>query len=269
MKVYETLFKAHREQPLTEVFAHFYAINGDYDEPFKIVARATVDGIDAWHFHQERFRAKYSNTSVPKLKNYLQYTFKRLMELEQNEPGRYFIFSEDGDWVCFNTGLQNAYGADLVAVFNRYKARPGAEFRVVPDYVFKGCNAPSDSSYRARFGMNVPDLAWYSTDSRDYVFDTSYALERDVFDHLFDRAKERAGLPNVSDEVVRNYLRGAIENIIPKIRRNYKVAIPVYYVEERRMQLLLPFQSANASDVSCFLIVSIGVQNSPLIGIQF
>jgi hypothetical protein len=54
---------------------------------------------------------------------------------------------------------------------------------------------------------------------------------------------------------VRNYLRGAIENLIPKIRRNYKVAIPVYYVEEKRMQLLLPFVSASdASDVSCFLV---------------
>ena len=46
-----------------------------------------------------------------------------------------------------------------------------------------------------------------------------------------------------------------MENLIPKIKRNYKVAIPVYYVEERRMQLLLPFFSAgNANDVSCFLI---------------
>ena len=70
-----------------------------------------------------------------------------------------------------------------------------------------------------------------------------------------DRAKERAGLPNATDDAVRNYLRGAIENLIPKIRRNYKVAIPVYYVEEKRMQLLLPFVSASdPTDVSCFLV---------------
>ena len=43
-------------------------------------------------------------------------------------------------------------------------------------------------------------------------------------------AKELFGwtdMPNVPDEVVRNYLRGAVENLIPKIQRNYKVAIPV------------------------------------------
>ena len=60
-------------------------------------------------------------------------------------------------------------------------------------------------------------------------------------------------MPNASDEVVRNYLRGAIENLVPKICRNYKIAIPVYFVEEKRMQLLLPFVSAT-SDVSCFLV---------------
>lgn len=96
---------------------------------------------------------------------------------------------------------------------------------------------------------------WYSRDSRDYVFDTSYDLDKDAFDHLFERAKERAGLPNAPDEVIRNYLRGALENLIPKIMRNYKIAIPVYYVEEKRMQLLLPFVSASDSnDVSCFLV---------------
>jgi hypothetical protein len=126
---------------------------------------------------------------------------------------------------------------------------------VVPDWVFKGCYAPNDRQYRDRLGTELPDLAWYSVDSRDYVFDARYRLERDVFDHLFERAKERAGLPNAPDEVVRNYLRGALENLVPKIRRNYKVAIPVWYVEEKRMQLLLPFVSAsNSNDVSCFLV---------------
>jgi len=72
---------------------------------------------------------------------------------------------------------------------------------------------------------------------------------------MFERAKDRSGFPaDATDESVRNYLRGAIENLVPKIRRNYKTAIPVYYVEEKRMQLLLPFHSSNGRDVSCFLV---------------
>lgn len=255
MKTYESLFKLYRDQPIDSVFAHFYPIGGDYDEPFAIVARATVDGIDAWHFQQERFKDKYANQKLPKLRNYLNYTFRRLVELGQGDPDRFFVTSSDGEWITFNTGLQNAHGSDLMAVFNAYKPRADVPARRAPDWVFKGCYTPNDRKYHSHFGSKVPDIAWYSIDSRDFVFDTSYGLEKEVFDHLFERAKERAGLPNVPDEVVRNYLRGAMENLVPKIRRNYKVAIPVYYVEEKRMQMLLPFNSAsNASDTSCFLV---------------
>jgi hypothetical protein len=253
MKTYVSLFKGHRDHAPEATFAHFYPIDGDYDEPFKIVARQSIDGIDAWHFHQDRFKNKHPNTSVPKLKNYLNYTFKRLLDLEKSSPGQYFLPSKDGEWISFNTGLNNIHGSDLLAIFQRYKSRAGAPTR--PDWVFKGCYAPNDRAYRDRFGLRVPELAYYSTDSRDFVFNIKYQLERDVFDHLFERAKERAGLPNANDEVVRNYLRGALELLVPKIKRNYKVAIPVWYVEEKRMQLLLPFISAsNSSDVSCFLV---------------
>lgn len=255
MKSYVSLFKMHREQGADEIFAHAYPIKGDYDEPLALVARQTVDGVDAWYFQQQRFQDKYANQAYPKLRNYLNYTFKRLVTLEQQAPGQFFIKSPDGNWITFNTGLQNAHGSDLMVIFEKYKPRFGMPQRETPDWVFKGCYPPGDRHYQAHFGTNQPDIAWYSKDSRDYIFDTEYSLDRDVFDHLFERAKARAGMPNFSDDVVRNYLRGALENLIPKIRRNYKVAIPVFYVEEQRMQLLLPFSSAsNANEVSCFLV---------------
>ncbi|HEV2336982.1 MAG TPA: DUF3825 domain-containing protein [Stellaceae bacterium] len=254
MRPYASLMRWHREQSLDTVFAHFYPIDGDYDKPLKILAAHTIDGTDAWSFRQQRFIDKYARTtSVPKLRNYLNYTFLRLVDLEQTEPGRYFRFSYDQDRICFNTGLQNHHSSDLMATFQRYKAHSDVPLR--PDWVYKGCFAPNDSGYRDSFGKETPDIAWYIDDSRDYVFDINYHLERDFFGHLFDRAKERAGLPYVSDEVVGNYLRGTLENLVPKIKRNYKIAIPVYYVEEKRMQLLLPFVSANnVNDVSCFVI---------------
>lgn len=255
MKPYQSLFKLYKAQPLEAVFAHAYPINEDYDRPFERVAEQTIDGRDAWDFHQTRFAVKHSG-SVPKLKNYLNYTFVRLIELEQQEPGRFFVYSAQNDWVTFNTGLQNLVGSDLLAMFQHFQPAPHTpKDKTFPDWVFKGCYPPNDRKYRTLFGANVPDIAWYSTDSRDFVFDTGYHLDRDAFNHVFERAKQRAGLPNAADEVVQNYLRGALENLIPKIKRNYKIAIPVYYVEERRMQLLLPFISASDSaDVSCFLI---------------
>lgn len=263
LKEYGSLFRQFRDQPAGSVFAHFYPVRKDpnppdFDEPFRAIARQTSDGFDSWTFQQERFRKKHASSDVPKLKNYLNYTFVRLIALDKEAPAEhYFVSSPDDEWVTFNTGLQNPHGVDLLAVFQRYKERPqvGQPPQVRPDWVYK-CTSPSnDGRYRNIFGNRIPKLAWYSKDSRDYVFDTSYHLDRDAFDHLLERAKERAGLPDATDEVIRNYLRGALENLLPKIARNYKVAIPVYYVEEQRMQLLLPFFSAsNASDVSCFLV---------------
>ncbi len=254
MKTYQSMFRRYREQPPATVFCHMYAIDGDYDAPLKTLAARTSDGADAWNFSQAKFLSKYRN-AVPKLRNYLDYTFVRLQELEQARPGAHFRVSADGEWICFNTGLQNIHQADLLAVFQSYRARPNDDGRVSPDWVFKGCHAPNERAFRDHFGTSIPDIAWYSFDSRDYVFDINYSLEQDVFDHLFDRAKERAGMPNAPDEVVRTYLRGALQGLVPKIKRNYKVAIPVWYVEEKRMQLLLPFVSAsNTSEISCFLV---------------
>jgi hypothetical protein len=264
LKAYESLFCLYAAQRPEIVFAHFYpprrdvAIGPpDFDAPFKEIAKSSLDGFDSWTFQQAKFRAKHAYSLVPKLKNYLNYTFVRLVTLEQESPGDYFLVTADQNWTCFNTGLQNSYGADLLAIFQRYRPKANSQsgYGIRSDWVFKGCHTPSDRQYRGVFGTRSPKIAWYSRDSRDYVFDTSYGLDKDAFDHLFERAKDRAGLPNAPDEVIRNYLRGAIENLIPKIMRNYKIAIPVYYVEEKRMQLLLPFVAANDSnDVSCFLV---------------
>ena len=233
MKAYRSLFRRVRGQALDTVFAHFYAIKIDpsradyipanYDRPFRMVAEKTSDGYAAWQFHQPRFQHKHRMSDVPKLRNYLDYTFVRLNELEQTHPGKHFRYSADQERVCFNTGLQNKHGADLLATFVRYKERPGAPERISPDWVFKGCYAPNDLNYRSYFGTDVPEIAWYSTNSRDFIFDLTYQLQRDVFDHLFERAKERAGMPNAHDEIVRTYLRGALENLVPKIKRNYKL----------------------------------------------
>src|SRR5271169_310895 len=104
MKMYASLFKQYKGQPLQDVFAHFYPVTSqpsglpDYEEPFKAIAASTVDGYSAWEFQQQRFKTKYSNNAVPKLKNYLNYTFVRLNALEQAEPGKYFHFSKDREW---------------------------------------------------------------------------------------------------------------------------------------------------------------------------
>jgi len=258
---YKSLYKRYKDQPVDEVFAHFHPetdrLTGslDFDAPFKKIAAKTLEGPAAWDFTQPKFQSGHAS-KPPKLRNYLLYTFIRLRDLEISDPGRYFTFSEDGFWVCFNTGLQDRHAADLYCIFQKYVPPANAtQTKPVADWVYRGTATARETAYRSHFGTRLPVLAWYSNDSRDYIFNTDYTIDTDVFDHMFERAKDRSGLPDsASDESVRNYLKGAIENLIPKIKRNYKTAIPMYFIEEKRMQLLLPFHSTNGRDISCFLV---------------
>jgi hypothetical protein len=258
---YKNLFRLWRDQPVSDVFAHFHpekdalTASLDFDAPFKKIGAKTFEGPLAWDFTQARFQNNYHD-KPPKLRNYLRYTFIRLRDLEIADPGKYFLSTDDGKWICFNTGLQDRHSADLYSIFQQYESRPGQpQPKSASDWVYRGTVTSREPAYRNHFGIKLPGLAWYSNDSRDYIFNTEYTIDTDVFDHMFERAKDRSGFPDeATDESVRNYLRGAIENLLPKIRRNYKMAIPVYFVEERRMQMLLPFHSSNGRDISCFLV---------------
>lgn len=258
---YEALFKKYKEQPVTNVFAHFHPekdpLTGafDFDAPFKKIANKTLEGPDAWDFTQSKYQNKYLSRP-PKLRNYLLYSFARLRDLEQNEPGKYFLVTTDEQWSCFNSGLQDKHSADLFMIFEKYKPRQSSvDTAPRSDWVYRGAVTSREPAYRNHFGIKHPALAWYSTNSQDYIFNTEYSIDTDIFDHMFERARQRSGFAeDATDESVRNYLRGCIENLIPKIRRNYKTAIPVYFIEERRMQMLLPFHSSNGRDISCFLV---------------
>lgn len=255
MKNYESLFTQNKSQLRANAFAVFFPPRGEsFDVPFQAIAKRTSDGEEAWSFEQDIYRQKYYFTTVPKLRNYLNYTFIRLCHLEATQPGEYFKYSEDGNYVCFNSGLQDAYEHDLILIFEKFKPQPGKENIDHSDWVYRGLLTPSSDTFIDRFNDKVPKLAWYTKDSRDFTYDLSYDLSQEYYDHVFFRAKERTGMDNVPDSVVKSYLNGVLAGMVPKIKRNYKIAIPVYYIQEHKMQLLLPFPAATGKSYSAFLI---------------
>lgn len=258
---YESLFRQYRNQDSSLYFAHFYpkTMSGgqpDYDAPFIEIAKKTYDSLDAWYFQQDKFKTKNAINPPPKLRNYLNYTFKRLCELEKEESGKYFIISQDENYIGFNTGLQDSHLNDLYMIFQKNTKNQNSIDKKYPDWIYRATTTSSDPTYYTRnFGNCSSNIAWYSDDSRDYVFNTKYHLDTNIVGHTFSRAKERSGFDeNCTDDVVRTYLDGALHGLIPKINRNYKTAIPMYYVEDKKMQLLLPFPSVNSKDISCFLV---------------
>lgn len=253
MKTYDSLFTQSASQPKDTAFAAFFPPTGQpFDTPFKWLAEKTLDGVQAWEFEQDQFKDKYKKTGFAKLRNYLNYTFMRLQVLNEEDGGGYLITSSDNGYCCFNSGLQDNFGNDLILIFDKFISKDASPH---PDWRYHSPCTPNAPTYIDKFGPVAPRLAWYTKDSRDYIFDLSYSLNEELFEHVFVRAKERAGMPpDATDEVVKNYLSGVLKGLIPKIQRNYKVAIPMYYVQEKKMQLLLPFSAVTGKTQSAFLV---------------
>jgi hypothetical protein len=240
MKQYKSLASKYKEQPISEVFAHF-PFNGKAGEPWDARYKdlANLAKPEDWNFKRMEFRDK-SRGSFPILFNYLNYTFLRAQEL-----GRIF-FSKQGDNACFNTGLQTTREKDLFAVF--YKNETLSD---KADWVL--FNFFDSYSNRLRDFDTLPEVSKYIDDPSDLVFDTNLDIEinydhiiNDNIDRLPEAVRENPRLAHVA-------LSGAINSLKGRVIRNYKLAIPTWY--QSHMTLLLPLNIIDESIADLALVV--------------
>lgn len=84
-----------------------------YDNAIKFLAE-TLTGDEKWDFSDSELK-KYSI-----LKNYLEYTFRKLKQEQKIE------FSRNNKYACFNTGLVTPNLEDIITFFEKYKKpKPG------------------------------------------------------------------------------------------------------------------------------------------------
>lgn len=240
---YKSLFKRYREQDPREVFAHF-PYNRDagesWESPFQKLAELAKN--EQWAFQRPEFQTQYANQNYPILTNYLNYTFLRLQE--ENK----FIFSEEEDKICFNTGLQTPRGKDIFATFFKNSQ---AEERNQPDWTLYAF-VDSYSEKMEPFSPN-PELASYIQNVNDLVFNINYEIESNL-EHFLNQNEDR--LPEVLQGNIRmaeNVINGAIQSLKNRIRRNYKIAIPHWY--EGKIQLLLPLILTNDDGIADLALV--------------
>ena len=223
---YADLAALYKDQPRTEVFAHFgYAGNrGEtWETPYEKLAKLAKP--EEWDFRRPEF--KRDGQRFPVLKGYLNYTFRRLQDQDK------IVYSGSDDRACFNTGLQTSLEKDIYATFFRNR---NAQTRGQPDWTLYGF---FDSYDRALTDFRpLPDIATYIDNASDLVFDTKYRVEVN-YEHLFNDSRDR--LPDVlQDEptLAISAFEGALQLLKERVRRNYKLAIPNWY--HGQIQLLLP-----------------------------
>jgi len=240
MKKYKDLVSRYRNQPHQEVFAKFRIhsdTKGDWDQPYDLLASMAKN--ENWDFQRPEF--KLERQRFPILVNYLNYTFRRL--LDQNK----IKYTDDKNRACFNTGLQTEYEADLYVTFYRNKQ---SHEKIMPDWTL--FNFFDSYSKKLDEFRPLPDIASYYDDPSDLVFNTKYDIEFN-YEHIIEENNDR--LPDElknNRRLAVNAIQGSEKSLRQKLARNYKVAIPQWY--ENRIQLLLPLNLSDGPDAELALV---------------
>jgi len=187
---------------------------------------------------------EYQNTQdshhLPILFNYLQYTYARIAQ--ENK----IAISDNGQCITFNTGL----------VTDKQE----------PIYAFADANRNQDSNapwYFQRWRRrgehemikfsHLPEMAHYFDDPSALVFDPRKELRENI-EHIITENKERFPEPykSMDDYRLLTYLKGAFDNTLERVKRNYKTAIPHFY--RGRVQLLLPLCISDPSTADLAIV---------------
>lgn len=164
------------------------------------------------------------------LKSYLNGTIRRCKAQDK------FLYTDDNNYSCFNTGLLTPNGNDIVAILknnSKYKEiKPDAQ-----DWVLKSFVDITDRFFMKLFSR-IPDLVTYTENYTDFNFnpDLNLIINSDhILDDNWDRISSVVHLPK---SLVKTLVTGAVEEIKKKIKRNTRLAVPQFY--NNQVMYLLP-----------------------------
>lgn len=200
-----------------------FALFPNYEQAINFLADTLADGED-WDFSDT------VNKSKSILKNYLEFTFRKLLQEKKVR------FTSDNKFACFNTGLVTENLEDIFAFFEEYK-NPRSGFTT--PFCFKAFLKKSDNNVLRHFSHSIPDVADFFDKPELLIFNPKCDLIPDL-DHIIKDNLSRfpVHLQKADDAELRRQLVGAIDEVKKKVRTNYKIAVPQYY--DSKIQLLLP-----------------------------
>mgnify|MGYP000235013551 CR=1 FL=1 len=178
-----------------------------------------------------RNTAAYNNSTIkfPILVNYINNTYRRLA-IEKK-----IAFSKDKNHACFDTGLTTRSQKEpLYMLFEKNKNENTQQY-----WFFKKVFRSGESD-AGKFSK-LPSMAFYWEDPSKLVYDTRKELIVNT-EHIITDNKSRFPAPYnfKEDYELKMLLDGCIKSSIEKIKRNYKIAVPQYFLTTSAIQLLIP-----------------------------
>ena len=149
------------------------------------------------------------------------------------------VESDKGDLLVFNTGLMTDNGEDIYGCCVKNERYGQDDW--IPKWFFKGFKKESDRFFTF-YKFNKPNIASFNADSNEFIFNPNANLEFNA-DHIFDDHWEEDNrfpdeLKRLGKKVAIALINDAFKVSIAKARRNYRLAVPQYYLG--KIMFLLP-----------------------------
>lgn len=211
--------------PTTSLYDYIYW--KDYNKQINALAALTNE---QWNFS--------SRTDNAILKNYLQQTFRKLIEDKS--------IIQTPNYTLFNTGLFTPLYEQIYV----YAEKSTSHFS---EWVFTGFYTEYELG-----NLNIHDLpprANYFQDPSLLIFDPTCTINVQ-YNHILQDESNKRRIEKIVDNTTNtiSLLRGEIEMMKLKVAENYKLAIPQYF--NGKIQLLLPLCLKNGTTPDMALVVS-------------
>ncbi len=208
--------------------------------------RSTIEDLanfvedEDWNYHNP----PSSSSDYPILENYIRNTYTRLSREKK------VAYSDDKKYCCFDTGLLSRNQHEPVYMQFCENTNPTIDCYWYFSKFFRR------GEHEVRKYQKLPDMAFYWDDPSKLIFDSRKELIVNV-EHIIQDNKARFPAPfsTLPDYQLQLYIDGSIKAAKERLRRNYKIAVPQYFITSGTIQLLIPLCLADQNTADLAIVV--------------
>lgn len=199
---------------------------------------ASIAEDEEWNYHNT-----VSKSSLPILENYIRNTYIRLSREKK------VAYSIDSRFCCFDTGLLSKVQHEPIYMQFCENTNPSIDCYWYFNRFFRRGEG------EVRRYAELPEMAFYWADPAKLVFDPRKKLVVNA-EHIIQDNKDRFPEPysSMSDYNLQIIIDGSVKAAKERLRRNYKIAVPQYFITTGTIQLLIPL-CLSAPDIADLAIV--------------
>ena len=209
--------------------------------PSVIEQLGTMAEKEDWTYHSV---SSSSDTRLPVLENYVRNTYRRLATEKK------VSFSEDNRYACLDTGLLTRSQKEPIYMLFYENTNPNVDcYWHFSKFFRRGEHDVSKFS-------KLPSMAFYWEDPSKLIYDTRKELVVNI-EHIISDNKDRFPAPynTMADYNLQMYIDGCIKSAIEKVKRNYKIAVPQYFLTTGTIQLLIPLCLSTPENADLAIVV--------------